>query len=136
MSGCDFSSSAISRKTPPARIMPGKRRTRWPSASSQAAVTAKNGLRNSLGCTVMPGTLIQRRAPLISTPWTSVPNVSSSAAPQPRIARRRTPRGDSRDTATTTNPASARNTTCFRMNTSRDTWMRSATAGDAASIMT
>ena len=116
--------------------MPGKRRTCWPSLSSQAAVTAKQGFRNSLGCTVMPGRLIQRRAPLISTPFSSVSTVSIRATPQPRIARRRTLRGDSREMPITTSPASARNTTCFRMNASRETWMRSATEGDADSIIT
>ncbi len=38
---------------------------------------------------------------------------------QPASATRRTPRGDSRLTATTISPASARKNTCLRMNTSR-----------------
>ena len=42
------------------------------SLISQAATTAKHGLRNSHGCIAMPGSAIQRRAPLISTPITSV----------------------------------------------------------------
>ncbi len=82
--------------------MPGKPRVRLPSASSQAATTAKQGLRNSLGCSDMPGSEIQRRAPLISTPATSVSAVSARAATQPASASRRTPLGDSSDTPTTT----------------------------------
>ncbi len=136
MSGWLFSSSRMSANTPNAIAMPGKPRVRWPSASSQAATTAKQGLRNSLGCSVMPGSEIQRRAPLISTPATSVIAVSSRAAMQPASASRRTPLGDSSDTLTTTQAASARNTTCLRMKLSRLTWMRSATAGLAASIIT
>ncbi len=60
-----------------ASAMPGKRGVRRPSLISQAATTAKQGLRNSLGCSEMPGSAIQRRAPLISTPITSVAAVSS-----------------------------------------------------------
>ena len=78
---------------------------------------------------------IQRRAPLISTPITSVAAVSASAAKQPTIATRRMVRGDSSETPITVRPASARNTTCLRMNKSRDCPMRSATAGLAANIM-
>ena len=116
--------------------MPGKRGVRRPSLMSHAATTAKQGFRNSLGCSEMPGSAIQRRAPLISTPITIVAAVSTRAMMQPTIARRRISRGDSRDTATTTAPASARNSTCLRMNMSRDWPMRSATAGEAASIIT
>ena len=119
MSGCDFSSSAITPKTPNARIMPGKRLARWPSAISHAATTAKQGLRNSLGCTENPGNAIQRRAPLISTPITIVSAVSISAMAQPANATRRTPLGDSRLTATTMRPAMARKKTCLKMNMSR-----------------
>ena len=83
----------------------------------------------------MPGREIQRRAPFISTPITIVAAVSASATRQPTIASRLISRGDSSDTATTIAPASARNTTCFRMNDSREDPIRSATAGLAASIM-
>ena len=66
----------------------------------------------------------------------SVAAVAAIAPAQPSSASRRTPRGDSSDTPTTTSPASRRNTTCFMMNTSRDCRSRSATAGDAASMAT
>ncbi len=69
-----------------------------PSAISQAATTAKNGLRNSDGCNDRNGIGSQRRAPLISTPTTSVAAVSSSAMAKPISAKRRTPRGESSDT--------------------------------------
>ena len=135
-SGCDFSSSTITPNTAKAAAMPGKRCDRRPSASSQAATTAKQGFRNSLGCSDSPGNAIQRRAPLISTPITSVSAVSASATRQPASATRLTPRGDSSDTTTTTAPARPRKNTCLRMKMSRDCLMRSATAGLAASIMT
>ncbi len=115
--------------------MPGKRGVRRPSLISQAATTAKQGFRNSDGCTERPGSEIQRRAPLISTPTTMVAAVSASAMTQPMIASRRMPRGDSSETATTQAPAAARKNTCLRMNMSREEPMRSATAGLAASIM-
>ena len=135
MSGCDFSSSTITQKIAIASIVPGKRGVCWPSLISQAATTAKQGFRNSLGWTDMPGSEIQRRAPLISTPTTIVAAVSASAMTQPMIASRRMLRGESSDTATTIAPASGRKTTCLRMNMSREVPMRSATAGLAASIM-
>ena len=84
----------------------------------------------------MPGNAIQRCAPLICTPATSVIAVNTSAIAQPPSATRRTPLGDSRLTPTTTSPASARNSTCLRMNMSRAWPIRSATAGEAASIIT
>ena len=115
--------------------LPGKRGVRRPSLISHATTMAKQGLRNSEGCTERPGSEIQRRAPLISTPITMVAAVSASAMMQPMMARRRMLRGDSSDTATTIAPAAARKNTCLRMNTSRDEPMRSATAGLAASIM-
>ena len=115
-------------------MRPGKRGVRLASVSSQAVTTAKHGLRNSLGCTDMPGSAIQRRAPLISTPCTSVSAVSPSARTQPASASRRTPRGESIEVTTTISPATARNTTCLRMNMSRDVPIRSATDGLAASI--
>ena len=134
-SGCDFSSSAISANTPMASILPGNRGYRRPSLISHAATMVKHGFRNSDGCTDMPGNAIQRRAPLISTPITIVAAVSTNAIRQPTMATRRMLRGDSSDTPTTIAPAAARNTTCFRMNMSREVPIRSATAGLAASIM-
>ena len=118
-----------------ASSLPGKRGVRRPSLISQAATMVKQGFRNSDGCTDMPGSEIQRRAPLISTPTSMVAAVSASAMRQPMIARRRMPRGESSDTATTIAPAAARKNTCLRMNRSREEPMRSATAGLAASIM-
>ncbi len=126
----------MTAKTPKAIATPGKPRVLRPSASRKAVTTAKQGLRNSLGWIVMPGSEIQRRAPLISTPATKVSAVSTRAAKQPARASRRTPLGDNRETLTTTQAAMARNTTCLRMKASRLTWMRSATAGLAASIIT
>jgi hypothetical protein len=132
MSGCACSSTATPANATKASAMPGKCPGFRPSAISQAATTEKHGFRNSLGCTDMPGSAIQRRAPLISMPATKVSAVSASAMANPTMATRRTPRGLSSDTATTISPATARNSTCFRMNMSRETWMRSATAGLAA----
>ena len=109
---------------------------RRPSVNSHAVVTAKQGLRNSLGCTDINGNAIHRRAPLISIPCTSVNAVAASASRQPSSASRRTLRGDSIEVATTMEPAIARNTTCLRMNMSRDAPIRVATAGDAASTST
>ena len=103
-----------------AMVAPGKRTTCLPSAMSQAAATAKQGLRNSLGWICIPGRAIQRRAPLISTPATSVIAVRVSATTQPISAMRRTSRGDSSDTPTTMAPAMPRNSTCLRMNMSRE----------------
>ena len=118
-----------------ASSLPGKRGERRPSLISHATTMAKQGFRNSEGCTERPGSAIQRRAPLISTPTTIVAAVSASAIMQPMIARRRMPRGDSNETATTTAPAAARKNTCLKKNRSREEPMRSATAGLAASIM-
>ena len=119
ISGCDFSSSAMAPNRPSASSVPGKWRVWRPSAISQAATTAKQGLRNSLGCSEKPGSAIQRRAPLISVPMTSVAAVSTSAMTQPASATRRTPRGDSRLTPTTISPATARKKNCLRMKISR-----------------
>src|SRR2546428_122233 len=68
------------------RILPGRRR--WPccSAKSQAAVTAKQGFRNSEGCSESPARSTQRRAPLISCPAKRVTAVSASAIRSPSIA--------------------------------------------------
>ena len=107
-----------------------------PSASRKAVSTAKQGLRNSLGCTDINGNAIQRRAPLMSTPCTSVQAVARRASAQPTIAVSRTWRGVSIEVPTTIRPASARNTTCLRMNMSRDAPIRIATAGEAASTST
>ena len=82
------------------------------------------------------GSAIQRVAPLMDGPITSVAAVISRAPAQSTSDSRSTPRGDSSETATTTMPARARNTTCWRMTMSREAPMRSATAGDAASIIT
>ena len=69
-------------------------------------------------------------------PCTSVIAVAPIASTVPIIARLRTPLGDSSEVASTTVPASARNTTCLKMNMSRVAPMRAATAGEAASIST
>jgi hypothetical protein len=136
ISGCACSSARMTQKIAKAISMQGKRGDRLPSLISQAVVTAKQGLRNSDGCTDMSGKAIQRRAPLISMPTTRVEAVSSSAIRQPTIARRRMLRGDISDTPTTMPPATARKHTCLMMNMSRGVPMRCATAGEAASIMT
>ncbi len=107
---------------------------RRPSLISQAATTAKQGFRNSLGWSDMPGSEIQRRAPLISTPITRVAAVSASATMQPTMARRRIQRGESNDTPQTIAPASARKITCLTISALRGSPIRSATAGLAARI--
>ncbi len=111
-------------------------RRRRPSVISQAVVTAKHGLRNSLGWIDMNGMAIQRRAPLISTPCTRVSAVSPRAAMQPSSASLRTLRVDSSEVPITMPPASARKITCLPMNMSREAPMRVATAGEAASTST
>ena len=110
--------------------------SRRPCAISQAATTAKNGLRNSLGCIDMPGKLSQRRAPLISAPLTNVSAVSTRAPAQPTSATRRTPRGDNNDTVNITAMAAHRNTTCLSRKMSREMRIACATAGLAAIIIT
>ena len=52
--------------------MPGKPGLVRDSENSHAPTTAKAGFTNSDGWIDRPGTWIQRRAPLISTPTTSV----------------------------------------------------------------
>ena len=83
----------------------------------------------------MPGSAIQRRAPLISTPTTNVAAVSISAMVHPRIASRFTSRGESSETAVTMAPASARNTICLMIRALRASPIRSATDGLEASTM-
>ena len=101
--------TAITANMPIAIARPQKREPgAMPSAINHAATTAKKGLRNSDGCKENPGIGNQRRAPLISTPTTSVAAVSTKAPAQPSKAKRLTPRGESSETPTITTAASAR----------------------------
>ena len=101
ISGWLLSRKAIIAQQPPAISQPAQRETGpgpRTSASSQAATMAKQGLRNSEGCSDRPGIGSQRRPPLISTPTTRVAAVSRRPTPKPRMASRRTCRGESRET--------------------------------------
>ncbi len=109
MSGCPFRIAATTKNSTsaidaPHTFEPGS----LPSAISQAATTAKKGLRNSEGCSDRPGIGSQRLAPLISTPTTSVAAVSTSAPAKPSSAKRRTPFTDSSETPTISVAAIAR----------------------------
>ncbi len=79
--------------------LPGNRGRSFCSANNQAATTAKVGLTNSEGCSDKPGKLIQRRAPLISTPMTKVSASRTSEMPKPITAMRRMVRGGWSETA-------------------------------------
>jgi hypothetical protein len=81
----------------------------------------------------MPGRLIQRRAPLISTPCTSVHRRQRQARSADQ-ASRRICRGDSSETEDD-QPGQHQEHHLLQDEGSRETWMRSATAGRAASIM-
>ena len=134
-SGCFFRIATIATNRTRAIKMPLKRGLRRCSASSQAVVSAKQGFRNSLGWMRLPRMEIQRCAPLVSTPITMVSAVAVSAPANPNRASRRTSRGGNMDTPMMMPSDRARNTSCFRMNNSRDALIRSATAGLAARTM-
>ena len=85
----------------------GEARRAAPSLISHAATMAKQGFRNSEGCTDIPGSAIQRRAPLISTPITSGRRGERQRDDAAHDRDPRMLRGDSSDTATTIAPASS-----------------------------
>ena len=76
------------------------------SENIQAAKIAKQGFRNSEGCSESGPSEIQRVAPLIWTPVTSVSAVSPKKTKNRMTPRRRTCLADSIDTNTTVASAS------------------------------
>ena len=71
-SGCLISIARIARHSAIEIRLPGKPGFSFCSRTARRRRTAKVGLTNSEGCSDRPGRLIQRRAPLISTPITKV----------------------------------------------------------------
>ena len=99
MSGCFINIATTTRNSAKQIKLPGKRGRSFCAANNHAATTAKVGLINSEGCSDRPGKLIQRRAPLISTPMTKVNASRTSEMPKPITAMRRIVRGGWSETA-------------------------------------
>ena len=92
-------------------------------------------MTNSEGCTLdRPGTEIQRRAPLISTPMTKVAASSSTLPQNTSSASRRTWRGEAQRDASISISAIGRKTNWRLAKMKESAPMRSAAGGEAASV--
>jgi hypothetical protein len=102
-SGCLISSRTVMPKVAMLIRLPG---IRWPSArcraNIQAVKIAKQGFRNSEGCSDTGPTSIQRVAPLISMPEPRVIAVNARKNRNSTTPRRRTWRGVNTETAIST----------------------------------
>ena len=82
------------------------------SANSHEIRMTNAGFTNSEGWMLTPASTIQRRAPLISAPITSVAAVMASATMKTASARRRIWRGERNETAIITRKVGARYIAC------------------------
>ena len=94
-SGCIISSVTTEPSSASAMVLAGMSGLRADSANSQAIRITKAGLTNSDGWMLTPSSTIQRRAPLISVPNTSVPASSTMLTANTTSASRRIWCGDS-----------------------------------------